>query len=302
MSFRFFLPASLRRALIPVLLGPMLLGAAGGVAQARPATTALALGVPGDATARRFAGVIDAASRRHGVDGALIHAIILAESSWDPEAVSPQGALGLMQLMPETAQRYGVSDPFDPAQNIEGGARMLKDLLELFERDIELSIAAYNSGANAVIRAGHRIPANAETLAFVPRVIGYYQSYRVAAEAAERQLSPDAPVFIVARGDAIRLPVIDLGSTSDFLDRGLPSPEHKMRLVGIVSNRRARPWHLSRIRGSGAASSLIASDPAMRDRRSEAGANKPRRTPKIQHPGPAVPRATALKGRRRNSI
>ena len=135
--------------------------------------------MPPDATVRRYAPIIERASRIHGVEDALIHALIYAESSYDPRALSPQGAAGLMQLMPETARRYGVRDSFDPTQNILGGVRFLKDLLVLFEGDIELVIAAYNSGVEAVMRAGRRIPMNPETLAFVPRVIRYYESFRV---------------------------------------------------------------------------------------------------------------------------
>lgn len=135
--------------------------------------------MPNDATVRRYAPIIERAGRINDVEDALIHALIYAESSYDPRAVSPQGATGLMQLMPDTARRYGVRDRFDPAQNIAGGVRFLKDLLVLFEGNIELVIAAYNAGVDAVIRAGHRIPAHPETLAFVPRVVRYYESFRV---------------------------------------------------------------------------------------------------------------------------
>jgi soluble lytic murein transglycosylase-like protein len=134
--------------------------------------------MPSEATVRRFAPIIEKASLLHGVDEALVHAVIYAESSYDPRAVSPQGAAGLMQLMPETARRYGVRDIFDPAQNIQGGVRFLRDLLAIFGGNVELVIAAYNSGVDAVIRAGNRIPSNPETLAFVPRVVRYYESFR----------------------------------------------------------------------------------------------------------------------------
>jgi soluble lytic murein transglycosylase-like protein len=80
-----------------------------------------------------------------------------------------------MQLMPETAKRYGVRNAFDPAQNINGGVKHLKELLVQFEGDMELAIAAYNAGPNAVIRAGNRIPAYPQTAAYVPRVIAYYR-------------------------------------------------------------------------------------------------------------------------------
>jgi hypothetical protein len=203
-----------------------------------------------------------------------------------------------MQLMPVTCERYGVRDPFDPAQNLDGGVRFLKDLLDLFESDVELAIAAYNSGASAVVRAGYRIPPNPETLAFVPRVIGYYRSYGLAAEAAEGQRSPDV-VLIAARSDAIRLPEIDQGSSSP-LDRGLPPPEREKRLVGIVSARRPRQWHLARVRGSGAAASLFG-EAAMRDRGSDARTTKARRAARVRRDGTGTARAAAVKGRRKES-
>ena len=124
--------------------------------------------------ARRFAKLIEAVSRAHGVDPALVQAVILVESSYDPNAVSAAGAAGLMQLMPETARRHGVRDIFDPADNIRGGVRHLRELLALFDGDVELAIAAYNAGENAVIRAGYRIPPYRQTEAFVPKVIGHY--------------------------------------------------------------------------------------------------------------------------------
>jgi soluble lytic murein transglycosylase-like protein len=130
---------------------------------------------PFDAEILRYSKMVDSACRANGVDGALVHALIRAESSYNPNAVSPAGASGLMQLMPETAKRYGVRDIFDPAQNINGGVKHLKELLVLFENDIELAIAAYNAGPNAVIRAGNRIPAYPQTAAYVPRVIEYYR-------------------------------------------------------------------------------------------------------------------------------
>jgi len=258
-----------------------------------------ALTAPLDAAARRFAPIIEAASRRHGVDAALVHAIVFVESSYDPEAVSSQGALGLMQLMPVTCERYGVRDPFDPAQNVDAGVRFLKDLLELFESDVELTIAAYNSGASAVIRAGYRIPSNPETLAFVPRVAGYYRSYRLAAEAAEGQRAPDV-VLVAERSDAIRPSGIDLGSSSP-LDRGLPAPEREKRLVGIVSARRPRQWHLARVRGSGAAASLFGAEAAMRERSNDARKTKAPRAARVRRDGSGTARATAVKGRRKQS-
>lgn len=136
------------------------------------------LDLPPEAEMRRFAAIVERASRAHGVDEALVRAVIVAESSYDPDAISSAGASGLMQLMPETAKRYGVHDLFDPVQNVSGGVRCLRDLLTLFDGNVELALAAYNSGANAVIRAGNRVPPRPETIAFVPKVIDYYRHFQ----------------------------------------------------------------------------------------------------------------------------
>lgn len=125
----------------------------------------------------QFAGLIEDAAQRHGLDPALLHAVIRAESSYNPEAVSHKGAIGLMQLMPATAARYGVQDPYNPMENIHGGARYLSDLIEMFQSDITLAVAAYNAGENNVIKYGHRIPPFHETQDYVTRVLGYYNRY-----------------------------------------------------------------------------------------------------------------------------
>jgi soluble lytic murein transglycosylase-like protein len=101
----------------------------------------------------------------------LLHAVIAVESDYDTRAVSPKGAQGLMQLMPTTARRFGVVDPFDPRDNVRGGALYLKWLLDLFSGDVQLAVAGYNAGEQAVIRAGYRIPPYAETQRYVPRVL-----------------------------------------------------------------------------------------------------------------------------------
>lgn len=125
----------------------------------------------------RFAPIVDNAARAHQVDPALLHAVITAESGYNPSVVSPKGAVGLMQLMPETARRYGVENSFDPAQNITGGAKYLSDLLQMFNNNIELAVAAYNAGENAVIRYGYSIPPYRETLAYVPKVLKLQKKY-----------------------------------------------------------------------------------------------------------------------------
>jgi soluble lytic murein transglycosylase-like protein len=126
----------------------------------------------------RYSRHIFEAARLTRLEPALIHAVISAESGYNPFARSRKGAAGLMQLMPETAKRYGVKNRFDPAQSIHGGARYLRDLIRLFNNDLQLAVAAYNAGENAVVRHGNRIPPYSETMTYVPRVMSYYKKYR----------------------------------------------------------------------------------------------------------------------------
>lgn len=151
-------------------------------AVAAPAPVGLAHD-PGPKLARkaRYDKVVEEVSRAYGLESALLHAVISVESSYNPKAVSKQGAAGLMQLMPGTAKRYGVADAFDPVQNLRGGANYLRDLLKLFDSDVSLALAAFNAGEDAVMKYGNRIPPYRETLQYVPRVLGYYQRYRASA-------------------------------------------------------------------------------------------------------------------------
>lgn len=119
----------------------------------------------------RFVDLIQRVARETDLSPQLLHAVIAVESGYDVLATSDKGALGLMQLMPQTARRFGVADPLDPAQNVAGGAAYLKFLLGLFNNDVSLALAAYNAGEGAVIKAGYRIPPYAETRAYVPRVL-----------------------------------------------------------------------------------------------------------------------------------
>jgi hypothetical protein len=118
--------------------------------------------------------LVEQAARRFRVDPELVHAIIRVESDYDPKAVSRKGAMGLMQLIPATAQRFGVENPFDPKQNLEGGVGYLKYLLDLFGGDLGLSLAAYNAGEHSVQRYGG-IPAFAETRDYVHKVTSLYE-------------------------------------------------------------------------------------------------------------------------------
>jgi soluble lytic murein transglycosylase-like protein len=116
-------------------------------------------------------------SRKHEIDFHLVKAIIRAESGFNPYAISRKGARGLMQLMPETAQRMNVSNIFDPKDNIEGGIRYLKYLFSLFNNDLRLSLAAYNAGENIVAQV-KGIPPYRETVDYVKKVMTFYQSYK----------------------------------------------------------------------------------------------------------------------------
>jgi soluble lytic murein transglycosylase-like protein len=117
--------------------------------------------------------VISPAAERYGLDPRLVAAVIMVESSGDAKAVSRKGARGLMQLMPHTAKMLGVGDVFDPAQNVEGGVRYLKDLLDRHEQDLPMALAAYNAGPSAVARYGG-IPPYPETRKYVKRVLELY--------------------------------------------------------------------------------------------------------------------------------
>lgn len=125
-----------------------------------------------------YAPIIAEIAQRNNLDPALIHAVIKAESAYHSDAVSPKGAVGLMQLIPGTARRYGVTDSTDPVENIGGGARYLRYLLDLFDNDMRLALAGYNAGENAVIRNDYQIPPYAETRYYVTRVMSLYQAYR----------------------------------------------------------------------------------------------------------------------------
>jgi hypothetical protein len=113
--------------------------------------------------------IVDDAAQRHNVDPNLVRAVIAQESGWNSRAISRKGAVGLMQLIPETGRKYGARNLFDPAQNIDAGTSYLKSLLERYDNDINMTLAAYNAGENAVDRFGG-VPAYAETQNYVQKV------------------------------------------------------------------------------------------------------------------------------------
>ncbi len=142
----------------------------------KPAPVQATVAATGIAVRRtRYNGLIDSVASQYGLQSELLHAVIAVESGYDPYARSRKGAGGLMQLMPGTAKRYGVTDALDPEQNIHGGARYLRDLMRLFNGDLSLVLAAYNAGENAVRRNRNRIPQYRETVEYVPKVLTHYR-------------------------------------------------------------------------------------------------------------------------------
>lgn len=130
-----------------------------------------------NANRKRYAKDIAQIATQYNLDPALIHAVISAESAFNPYAISPKGAIGMMQLMPDTARRFGVYDPYDPIANMQGGARYLRWLIDRFN-NTSLALAAYNAGEGAVENYGNTIPPYQETQTYVNRVLQYYNFYR----------------------------------------------------------------------------------------------------------------------------
>src|ERR1035437_8602706 len=130
------------------------------------------------ARATQFDSIIEKAAVSASVEPNLLRAVIVVESGFNSRAVSKRGAVGLMQLMPATATRFGVSNPYDPRENVHAGARYLKFLIDRFGQDIRLALAAYNAGEEAVDRNGGRIPPFTETMAYVPRVLKIYKQLK----------------------------------------------------------------------------------------------------------------------------
>ncbi|MCB0359204.1 MAG: lytic transglycosylase domain-containing protein, partial [Bdellovibrionales bacterium] len=125
----------------------------------------------------QFDSLIKRSATEEGIDWRLVKAVVHAESAFRPQAVSPKGAMGLMQLMPATASRFGVRNAFDPEQNIRGGVRYLRFLLDRYEGNIRLALAAYNAGEGVVDQLGD-VPPYRETIAYVRKVIDLHGQYR----------------------------------------------------------------------------------------------------------------------------
>lgn len=142
-----------------------------------------------DAKRYYFDREILAAAQANQIDVALLHSVVGVESGYNPKAVSPKGALGLMQLMPDTARRYGVTDPLNAAQNLQGGAQLLRDLLDRFSDDKKLALAAYNAGIGAVLAHGRRIPPYPETARYVPAVLQRYEQLRKGTQTGTQTLA-----------------------------------------------------------------------------------------------------------------
>lgn len=139
---------------------------------------------------------IRAAATLYQIPEQLVRAVIKVESDYDPRAISSAGARGLMQLMPETAERLGVKDIHDPRENIYGGVRYLRVLANMFNGDLDFTIAAYNAGENAVISHGG-IPPFAQTRDYVVKVTKFYRRYRTIPDAVDASLAPAEPAPII---------------------------------------------------------------------------------------------------------
>ncbi len=159
--------------------------------------------VPQSIAAGSLSDMIDAIAERNQVEAPLVHSVIKAESNYNPSAISPKGAQGLMQLIPSTAHRFGVSNSFDVQQNIEGGVKYLKFLMELYNNDYPKVIAAYNAGEGAVAKYGG-IPPYSETINYVYRVGRNLRAARQFAElrAAERKAKPQPVQTAAAKSEA----------------------------------------------------------------------------------------------------
>ena len=175
----------------------------------------------GDAKVDSF--IVESAAR-NGVDPLLLYSIMHRESSFKRMAVSPKGARGLMQLMPGTAARFGVANIFDPRQNIEGGARYVRFLLDTFDGDVRLALAGYNAGEGAVMRYGNRVPPYSETQEYVRRISERYELIR---DPSTARFAPRVSRAQFAKLKAAEPPPLDYERTVS----AVRTPDGKLRLV-----------------------------------------------------------------------
>jgi soluble lytic murein transglycosylase-like protein len=175
----------------------------------------------GNADVDRF---IVESSNRHGVDPLLIYSIMHRESSFKRFALSHKGARGLMQLMPATAARLGVRDIFDPRQNIEGGVKYMRILLNMFDGDVRLALAGYNAGEGAVLKYGRNVPPYRETQEYVRRISERYSLMR---DPSTARLAPRVSRTQIAKLKAAEPPPL-VYETKVFTVR---TPDGKLRLV-----------------------------------------------------------------------
>jgi soluble lytic murein transglycosylase-like protein len=158
------------------------------------------LGTTGNPT---YDGFVKQSAARHGVDPNLVFAVMRQESGFNSRAVSYKGASGLMQLMPATARRFGVTNIFDPAQNIDAGTKYLRFLLDMFNGDVKLALAGYNAGENAVVNSGYQIPRYRETQNYVKSISAKYTRNKHTAKATQASVAapkPTAPEAVGAKG------------------------------------------------------------------------------------------------------
>jgi cell division septation protein DedD len=154
---------------------------------------------------------INKTAKWYGIDPYLVKAVIKVESNFNGKAVSPKGAIGVMQLMPETARDQGVGNPFDPSENIKGGVRYLKKLIEMFNGDLRLALAGYNAGENAVIKYGYAIPPYNETVNYVDKVLVHYNYLKnklfeaTDAEVVKTKKEPEAKKEALAKETTVQL-------------------------------------------------------------------------------------------------
>jgi soluble lytic murein transglycosylase-like protein len=134
-------------------------------------TSILPAATPESLRVEKLKPMIQKVAQETSMSPQLLHAVVAVESAYDAKAVSRKGAQGLMQLMPQTAQRFGVRNALDPLENLRGGALYLKWLLQYFDGDLKLALAGYNAGESEVVRAGYRIPPIKETRDYVPKVL-----------------------------------------------------------------------------------------------------------------------------------